>query len=137
MRPPGRWTIRGLFAGRPGSLRRFRMVGRFVRSLGRVKVEASKTQVSFGTGTKFAWVWLPQMWIRKRPQDSITLAFDARRRIRDRRIADAAEPRPGRWTHHVLIDKESDFDGKVKGWLREAYRNSLPGRPKGAQRPRR
>lgn len=27
----------------------------------------------------------------------------------------------GRWTHHVIIEKETDLDEDVKGWLHEAY----------------
>ncbi|MGE5141695.1 MAG: DUF5655 domain-containing protein, partial [Rudaea sp.] len=33
----------------------------------------------------------------------------------------AVEPRPGRWTHHLILEKESDFNPRVKTWLREAY----------------
>jgi hypothetical protein len=114
-------TIEGLFAGRPGSLALFKAVRRFIETLGPVKVEATKTQVSFGAATKFAWVWLPQIWIKKRPETSITLTFDAGHRIDDPRIAAAVEPRPGRWTHHVVLEKASGLDAKVKCWLREAY----------------
>ncbi len=89
--------------------------------MGPVSVEPMKTQVSFGAGRKFAWVWLPQLWTSKRPENSITLTFDAGRRIDHERIAEAVEPRPGRWTHHVIIEKESDIDEDVRAWLREAY----------------
>jgi len=32
------------------------------------------------------------------------------------------EPRPGKWIHHIVIEKEADFDNKVQGWIAEAYR---------------
>lgn len=121
MKTPGRWTVRKLFAGRPKSLKLFQVVRRYVESLGPVKVEAAKTQVSFGARTKFAWIWLPQMWIKRRPEDSVTLAFDLGRHAKDRRIAESVEARPGRWVHHVVIERASDFDPKVRGWLRESY----------------
>jgi hypothetical protein len=35
---------------------------------------------------------------------------------------EAVEPHPGHWTHHVVIEDETDLDGAVDGWLREAYR---------------
>jgi hypothetical protein len=122
-RAPGIWTIDGLFEGQPGSLRLFEAVRKYIESLGPVTVEAAKTQVSFGVKTKFAWVWLPQTWIKKRPLNTITLALDLDHEVKDWRIVQAVEPRPGRWTHHILINEDSDLDDKVKGWIREAYKN--------------
>jgi len=80
-----------------------------------------KTQVSFGARTKFAWVWLPQLWTKKRPEKSITLTFNVGRHIKHDRIVEAVEPRPGRWTHHVIIESKSDLDEDVREWLCEAY----------------
>ncbi len=121
MRAPGVWTLEGLFAARAEALALFNVVRAFIESLGPVTMDVSKTQVAFGRGRKFAWVWLPQMWIKKRPDESVTLVFDYPYRIRHRRIASAVEPRPGRWTHHVLIDREADLDERVRSWLRQAY----------------
>ena len=105
----------------PVLLRLFHFVRQYIESLGPVKMEIMKTQVSFGAETKFAWVWLPQLWIKKRAENSITLTFDLNRRIDDDRIEEVVEPRPGRFTHHVIIEKESDLDQEVREWLREAY----------------
>ena len=121
MQSPGSWTVEGLFDGRPVSLLLFQEVRRFIESLGPVNIGATKTQVSFGTTRKFAWVWLPQTWIKKQPDSSITLAFSLDRQIIHDRIRQAVEPSPGRWTHHVVITQESDLDEDVRGWLREAY----------------
>jgi len=119
-----RHTVRTLFAGRPGAKSLFAAVRAYVKSLGPVKVQAAKTQISFGRHTRFAWIWLPQLWIKKRKANSITLAFGLRRRIRHRRIEAAVEPRPGRWTHHVVIERISDFDQLVRTWIREAYESA-------------
>ncbi len=51
-------------------------------------MEATKNQVSFGTTTKFAWVWVPQLYTKKRPENSITLTFDLGRHITHERIAE-------------------------------------------------
>ncbi len=122
MRAPGNWTVEGLFAGRPEAYHLFGIVREHIESLGPVKIEASKTQISFALKTKFAWVWLPQMWIKKQKENSIVLTFDLSRHVRHDRIKQAVEPRPGRWTHHVVIEKQSDFDVDVEEWLREAFR---------------
>ncbi len=121
MKAPGTWTVDGLFAGRPEAEALFGMVKDFVVSLGPTKVEASKTQVSFGTRRKFAWVWLPQMWIKKQPEASIVVAFDLPHRVEHPRVKESVEPYPGRWMHHVVIEKPADFTDDVRGWLREAY----------------
>ena len=115
------WTIEGLFEGRPQAFRLFLAVRRYIESIGPVEVAATKTQVSFGVKTKFAWVWLPQMWIKKRPLNTITLALDLDHKVNDPRIREAVEPQPGRWTHHILIDTELDLDEQVKACIREAY----------------
>lgn len=121
MKSPGSWTVEGLFAERPQALELFNVVRTYVESMGAVRVEAAKTQVSFGAKRKFAWVWLPQRWTRKRPENCIVLTFAAGRPIEHEKIVEAVEPRPGRWTHHIIIEKESDVDEDVRGWLREAY----------------
>ena len=121
MRAPGDWTLDHLFAGRPAAFELFRVVRAFIESLGPVVVDVMKTPVSFGVQTKFAWIWLPQQFTTKRPDQSITLTFDLDHRVEDERIAEAVEPRPGRWTHHVVIERPEDLDEHVKGWLAEAY----------------
>ena len=61
------------------------------------------------------------MYTKKRSENSITLTFAAGRHIINDRIAQAVEPRPGTWTHHVVIEKGSDLDDDVKDWIREAF----------------
>jgi hypothetical protein len=121
MKTPGTGTLEELFAGRPAALRLFSSVRAFITALGPVETRVTKTQVSFRARTGFAWVWLPQLWIRKQPEESIVLSFDLRRRIADPRVKQVVEPRPGRFMHHVVIRQEADFDDEVRGWLRVAY----------------
>lgn len=120
MKPADTRTIKGLCAGRPAALLLFHAVRHFIESPGPVMVEAIKTQVSFGTARKFAWVWLPQLWIKAQPDSVITLAFALDRHAVHERIRQAVEPYPGRWMHHVVIWQESDLDEDMKGWLSEA-----------------
>ena len=121
MKTSGNRTIEGLFVGRAEAFRLFNVIREYIESIGPVKIEPSKTQVSFGEKTKFAWIWLPQMWIKKQSENSITLTFSLRRSVKHSRIKSTVEPYPGRWTHHVVIEKESDLDEDVREWLREAY----------------
>lgn len=125
MKATGDWTIDMLFEGRPEARRLFEGIRAAIESIGPVTVETMKTQVSFASTRKFAWVWLPQIWVKKRPDDSVTLTFDLNHQISDQRIVQAVEPSPGHWTHHVLINDESDIDESVLNWLRQAYVKGL------------
>ena len=124
MKVPGNWTIEGFFEGHSEALTLFNIVREFIESLGTVRTQATKTQVSFSTKTGFAWVWLPQMWIKKVPENGIVLSFGLGRRIARPHIKESKEPYPGRWIHHVVIEKVSDFDDKLRSWLREAFKFS-------------
>ncbi len=81
METPGTRTPEELFAGSPAALRLFSAVRAFVASLGPVKIRVMKTQISFAARTGFASVWLPQIWIRKQPDEGVVLSFALRRRI--------------------------------------------------------
>lgn len=93
----------------------------YVQTLGPVQIKASKTQISFGVKRAFAWVWLPQIWTKKRPETSVTLAFALEHPVKDRRIAAAVEARPGLWTHHRVIARSADLDKSTRAWIREAH----------------
>ncbi|HSP47885.1 MAG TPA: DUF5655 domain-containing protein [Clostridiaceae bacterium] len=121
MKEPGNRTVEGFFEGRPEALMYFEALREEIEALGPVKLEVMKTQVSFAAERKFAWVWLPQMWTRKRPETSITLTFCLDREVRHPKIVEAVEPSPGKWTHHILINRIEDLDDEVRDWLKEAY----------------
>ena len=112
-------NVETFFNGRPGSLHLFTVIQRFIESVGPVTIEFQKTQISFASRTKFAWVWLPQKWVN-RPENSVTLSFRVRRHIEHPLIVEVFGPRYGWWMHHILIEEESDLED-AKSWLREAY----------------
>ena len=67
-------------------------------------IEVGKTQVSFFIGHMFAAVsFTPVRKAKDRPDPFLTITFGLPRRVESTRINAAAEPRPGRWTHHVMI----------------------------------
>jgi hypothetical protein len=37
----------------------------------------------------------------------------------------APEPYPNRWTHHVIVQNESDINDQLMGWIKQAYAFSL------------
>ena len=117
-------SIDALFEGRDEARALYEEVRAYLMSLDGVKMDVKKTQVSFGTRRKFAWVWLPQLWTKNRPETSITLTFDLDHKITNKRIAEAVEPRAGLWTHHVVIEASGDLTAEVKQWLKEAWKYS-------------
>ena len=86
-----------------------------------VEIRPRRTQVGFFHGCGFAWAWPAR---RKREQDAgqigLTLGLPAP--VTSPRIAEAIEPYPGRWTHHLLLSSPADLDPELLDWLDEAYR---------------
>lgn len=95
-------------------------IEQMIDSIGPATISVTRSQISFATKTKFAWVWLPLPW-GKRPEHSLVLTFAVNRHIEDPQIEETVEPYPGRWTHHVIIQEESDLNERVLLWLQEAY----------------
>ncbi|HYD93230.1 MAG TPA: DUF5655 domain-containing protein [Candidatus Paceibacterota bacterium] len=118
-------TVPQFFKGFPESRKLFRVVRDYIESLGGVKIEVMRTQISFGTRRKFAWAWLPQKWATGRPKKSLVVSFVSTERLQDRRIAEATKVGERRWTHHVVLEESADFDARVKSWIRDAYKRAL------------
>lgn len=97
-------------------------IWRALRNLGEVEVAASKTQISFrrSGSTRFAWLWIPQMALRRGPPD-LYLAFDLPHRATSPRIKEATQVGPDRWVHHARLADRSDLDTQLVDWLRQAY----------------
>ncbi len=83
-------------------------------------VDVKKTQVSFRAGLCFAWVWLPIRPMKGRPEHYVILTLALGRPVKDPKILELLEPFPGRWTHHILIQRTEDVDTEIIGWIREA-----------------
>src|SRR5574340_877474 len=116
-----RAQIDRLFTEFPAAERLYAHVRDYIASLGDVKIVPRKTQVGFSHGRLFAWIWLPQRWIKQAPRDGITLTISLNRRVTDPRIKEYVEPYPGRHVHHIVITRQGELDARVRAWLREAY----------------
>lgn len=116
--------VETFFCNQAKQISLFYAVENLISSIGAVKIEVKKSQISFGTKTKFAWVWTPREW-GKRPENSIVLTFGVSRHIGNEQIVQTVEPYPGRWTHHMIIQDKSDLNDDILQWLREAYTFSL------------
>lgn len=113
--------VKRFFAGKSIQMELFLAVMDKIQAIAPVKIQVMKSQISFAGRYKFAWVWLPPAWAKNRPKDSIVLTFGLNHQIEHERIEKAANPYPGRWTHHLIIEKESDLDALVNEWLTKSY----------------
>jgi len=120
-----KYTEEAFFADRKEQFLIYKAIKSAIKLLGPVKIEIMHSQISFGAKKEFAWIWLPKTWA-KRPKNSLVLTIGLRRKIASHRIAEAVEPYPGRWTHHIIIESEDDLDEDVLKWLQEAYRSVQP-----------
>lgn len=80
-------------------------------------IRVQKTQITFENRHGFAFVSLPR---RKVKQPTIVVSFGLSYRVDSPRIWVATEPYPNRWTHHMLISDEAQFDAEVLGWIKGA-----------------
>ena len=89
------------------------------------RIEVKKTQISFFAKHMFAAIsFTPVRRAKERPKAFLTVTFGLRRRVASPRIDAAAEPYPGRWTHHVMIGSTEEVDAELMGWIREAAASS-------------
>lgn len=84
-------------------------------------VKVQKSQISFYGRHLFAAASLPLRRRKTWPEECILVTFGLGYRLDSPRIAAAAEPYPGRWTHHVVVSQEAQMDGELLDWIREAY----------------
>ncbi len=97
----------------------------YICGLGDVEVSQTKAQASFGSSRKFAWAWLPQLWIANAPKEGLVISFRLDHPVEHPVIKECLEPSPGNWMHHVEVANPSDLDENLRGWLRQAYELAL------------
>ena len=98
----------------------FEALREMIEELGEVELRVTKSQVAFRRGTAFAWVWVPQHYLR-RPAAPLVLTVGLRRRDPSPRWKQVVEPYPGRFTHHLELYSTADLDDEVRQWLQEAW----------------
>lgn len=110
------------FDGKPRQLALYQLLETKMEALfPEASVKVQKSQISFYGRHLFAAASLPPRRRKNWPEDCILVTFGLGYRLDSPRIAVAAEPYPGRWTHHVVISREEQVDGELMEWIREAY----------------
>ena len=88
-------------------------------------VKVSKTQISLRNRYVFAAVSLPERRMKDWPKEYLLVTLGLGYQNTSPRIALSAEPYPGRFTHHVMVERGEQLDDELLGWLDEAYSFSM------------
>lgn len=92
------------------------------QAVGEFSVRIQKTQITYSNRHVFACIsFLKVRKAKQRPPVYIVVTFGLHRKIDSPRIDAAVEVYPGRWTHHVLIDRPEEIDEELMSWIQEAY----------------
>lgn len=119
---------RMFFDGKPGALALYEVFREKLFALcpdGAFQVQ--KTQITFRNPKVFACVSLAKMKGAK--GEYIVVTFGLGQRLVSPRVWAAAEPYPGRWTHHVPVWNAEELDEELLDWVRQAYTFSREKRP--------
>ena len=84
-------------------------------------IRVGKSQISFRNRYGFAAASLPWRRVKGWPAEYLLVTFGLARRLDDPRIAQAVEPYPNSWTHHVLVQTPEEVDETLLRWIDEAY----------------
>ena len=113
-------AVAKFFRGRDASLKLFKRLRKLIERHRSPKIEVSKTQISFGEDYKYIWVWLPQTWIKKRPESSITLTIVTGKKLHSDKIEESVQSKKGYWTHHIIIENGKDIDKEIEDLIQES-----------------
>ena len=117
-------TIFRFFGEDDGRVRLFKSIRDMIALQGEVSEHIGKSQISFGTKRRFAWIWMPLRTGKGRPEGCIILTLGLRRKAESAKVVEAVEPYPGRWTHHIVISNSKDLDCEMLALIEEAYQAS-------------
>ena len=87
-----------------------------------VNKRVQKTQITFSNRHVVACVSFARVKRKAELQMRfivITLGLPAP--LDSERVAVKTEPYPGRWTHHIVVNKPEELDEELLSWVREAY----------------
>lgn len=95
--------------------------GRLVERLPDTELRVQRTQIGLVARHVYGAVsFLPALRKAGRPDPFLTVTIGLSRRLEHPRVAQATEPHPGRWTHHVVIGSSEEADDELVSWLAEA-----------------
>ena len=87
-----------------------------------VNKRVQKTQITFFNRHVFACVSFARVKRKTElPMRFIVITLGLPAPLDSERVAVKTEPYPGRWTHHIVVNKPEELDEELLSWVREAY----------------
>ena len=87
-----------------------------------VNKRVQKTQITFSNRHVFACVSFARVKRKTElPMRFIVITLGLPAPLDSERVAVKTEPYPGRWTHHIVVNKPEELDDELLSWVREAY----------------
>ena len=87
-----------------------------------VNKRVQKTQITFSNRHVFACVSFARVKRKTElPMRFIVIRLGLPAPLDSERVAVKTEPYPGRWTHHIVVNKPEELDEELLSWVREAY----------------
>ena len=87
-----------------------------------VNKRVQKTQITFSNRHVFACVSFARVKRKAElPMRYMVITLGLPAPLDSERVAVKTEPYPGRWTHHIVVNKPEELDEELLSWVREAY----------------
>lgn len=86
----------------------------------KTQIHIQKTQISFWLQHAYCYIWMPIRKVKHRPDHYLVLSFSLPHELISRRIIEIAHTSKQRWTHHIIIAQQDEFDDEIKAFLKKA-----------------
>ena len=87
-----------------------------------VNKRVQEMQITFSNRHVFACVSFARVKRKTElPMRFIVITLGLPAPLDSERVAVKTEPYPGRWTHHIVVNKPEELDEELLSWVREAY----------------
>ena len=87
-----------------------------------VNKRVQKTQITFSNRHVFACVSFARVKRKAElPMRYMVITLGLPAPLDSERVAVKTEPYPGRWTHHIVVNKPEELDEELLSWVRETY----------------
>ena len=87
-----------------------------------VNKRVQKTQITFSNRHVFACASFARVKRKAElPMRFIVITLGLPAPLDSERVAVKTEPYPGRWTHHIVVNKPEELDEELLSWMKTAY----------------
>jgi hypothetical protein len=112
--------VDAFFGNRAGATAIFKKVEEVIANFGEHELRVGKSQVVFRRRRGFAYIWLPDMYLRG-PNPEAVLSIALPYELMSARFKEVVNPAPSTWMHHLEMRSPDELDDEAIGWLRQAY----------------